>query len=90
MYASAKHLPTWLRLPPLLQAKTIELVTSIRVDADNRENDRRIEEENKRQDRLWRLQEEAVASGKANAAVEMKWNELMEHNMPQDLNRVRC
>lgn len=51
------------------------------------ENDRRIEEEEKRQDRLWRLQEEAVASGKANAAVEMRWNDLMEYNMPQDLNR---
>lgn len=58
------------------------------MEADNLENDRRIEEENKRQDRLWRLQEEAVASGKANAAVEMRWNDLMEHNMPQDLNRV--
>ena len=71
------------------KAKSIEHVTSIRVEADNLENDRRIEEENKRQDRLWRLQEEAVASGKANAAVEMRWNDLMEHNMPQDLNRVR-
>ena len=75
--------------PVLRQAKSIEHVTSIRVEADNLENDRRIEEENKRQDRLWRLQEEAVASGKANAAVEMRWNDLMEHNMPQDLNRVR-
>jgi len=73
----------------LCQAKSIEHVTSIRVEADNLENDRRIEEENKRQDRLWRLQEEAVGSGKANAAVEMRWNDLMEHNMPQDLNRVR-
>lgn len=69
------------------KASTIENVTSIRVHADLRENERRIEEEDRRQDRLWRLQEEAVASGKANAAVEMRWNDLMQHNMPQDLHR---
>jgi dynein regulatry complex protein 1 len=34
-------------------------------------------------------QEEAVASGKANAAIEMRWNDLMDYNMPQDLHRVR-
>ena len=62
-------------------------MTAIRVEVDSRENERRIEEEDRRQDRLWRLQEEAVASGKANAAVEMRWNDLMQYNMPQDLHR---
>lgn len=71
------------------QAATIDHVTSVRVEADGRENERRIEEEDRRQDRMWRLHEEAAASGKANAAVEMRWNDLMEHNMPQDLHRVR-
>ena len=70
-----------------MQSRTIDHVTSIRVDADRAENSRRIDEEERRQDRLWRLQEEAVASGKANAAVEMRWNDLMAYNMPQDLHR---
>ena len=69
------------------KADTIESVTSIRVDADNRENVRRIQEEERRQDRLRRLQDEAVSSGKRNAAVEMRWAELMEQNMPQELLR---
>ena len=71
-----------------LKSRTIDEVTSVRVEADARENARRIEEEDKRQDRLWRLQEEAVASGKDNAAVEMSWNDLLEYNMPQ-VRRVR-
>lgn len=29
-----------------------------------------------------------MASGKANAAIEMRWNDLMDYNMPQDLHRV--
>ena len=66
-----------------LKSRTIDEVTAVRVEADTRENARRIEEEDKRQDRLWRLQEEAVASGKDNAAVEMSWNDLLEYNMPQ-------
>jgi dynein regulatory complex protein 1 len=63
----------------------IDDVTSIRVEADANENVRRIGEEDRRQDRLRRLQEEAVLSGKRNAAVEMRWAELLDYNMPQDL-----
>ncbi len=70
------------------QLTAIDEVTAVRVEADRAENHRRIEEEEHRQDRLWRLQEEAVASGKANAAVEMRWNDLMEHTMPQELHKV--
>lgn len=68
------------------KSKGIEHTTAVRVNADEAENKRRIEEEERRQDRVWRLQEEAVGSGKANAAVEMKWNDLKEYNMPQELN----
>ncbi|GMH87953.1 hypothetical protein TrST_g12260 [Triparma strigata] len=65
----------------------IASVTNIRVEADFRENQRRIHEEQLRQDRLQRLQEEAVRSGKQNAAVEMRWAELLDQNMPQELHR---
>jgi dynein regulatory complex protein 1 len=70
-----------------VKATSIEEVTTIRINADNRENRRRISEEDKRQDRLRRLQEEAIESGKRNAAVEMRWQELMGYNMPQELLR---
>ena len=70
-----------------VKATSIEEVTTIRINADNRENRRRISEEDKRQDRLRRLQEEAIESGKRNAAVEMRWQELMSFNMPQELLR---
>ena len=68
-----------------MKAQSVESVTSIRVQADNAENQRRIREEDNRQNRLRRLQEEAIESGKRNAAVEMRWQELMNYNMPQDL-----
>ena len=58
----------------------------IRVEADWRESQRRIGEEKQRQDRLRGLQEEAVRSGKQNATVEMRWAELLEQNMPQELH----
>jgi dynein regulatory complex protein 1 len=67
------------------KAAGIDDVTSIRVEADARENERRIAEEERRQDRLRKLQEEAVLSGKRNAAVEMRWAELLDYNMPQEL-----
>ncbi len=65
--------------------RTIEELTSIRVEVDVIENARRIQEEEKRQERLRFLQVEAVNSGKSNAAVEMRWAELMEQNMPHEL-----
>jgi len=67
------------------KATGIDDVTSIRVEADRDENERRVAEEDRRQDRLSKLQEEAVLSGKRNAKVEMRWAELMDYNMPQDL-----
>ena len=52
------------------KAHGIDDVTSIRVEADRDESERRVSEEDRRQERLSQLQEEAVLSGKRNAAVE--------------------
>ena len=68
------------------KSKGIESVTDVRVAADWREAQRRVAEEKKRQDRLQRLQEEAVSSGKQNAAIEAKWAELVDGNVPRELH----
>lgn len=65
----------------------IERVTSVRVGADDAENRRRIDEEERRHRRVARLQEEAVESGAKNAAIEMHWSDLFEFSMPQELQR---
>ena len=49
--------------------------------ADWREAQRRVAEEKKRQDRLQRLQEEAVSSWKQNAIIEAPWAELVEREI---------
>jgi len=63
----------------------IDSVTMVRVEADWRESQRRISEEQQRQERLRALQEEAVRSGKQNASVEMRWSQLLQKTMPQEL-----
>lgn len=65
----------------------IQNVTSVRVLADDAENRRRIDEEERRHRRVERLQQEAIASGAKNAAVEMRWSDLFEFSMPQELHR---
>lgn len=67
------------------KSKGIDSITSIRVKADWEESQRRIVEETKRQERLRDLQEEAVRSGKQNAAVEMRWADLLDKQIPQEL-----
>jgi dynein regulatory complex protein 1 len=62
-------------------------VTSIRVVTNDAEAKRRVEDENLRRSRLAKLQQEALASAKANAAIEMKWAELLEKDIPQELNQ---
>eukprot|EP01041_Mallomonas_annulata_P003995 gene3995-7959_t len=64
----------------------IQNVTAIRVETDEREAKRRIDDEKMRHERLAKLQHEALASAKANAAIEMKWAELLEKEIPQDLH----
>jgi dynein regulatory complex protein 1 len=62
-------------------------VTSIRVISDETESRRRVEDEKMRHERLSKLQHEALASAKANAAIEMKWAELLEKEIPQELHQ---
>eukprot|EP01032_Pedospumella_encystans_P008838 gene8838-10452_t len=61
-------------------------VTSVRVATNDAESKRRIEDEDLRRGRLGKLQHEALASAKANAAIEMKWGELLEKDIPQELH----
>ncbi|RYG40327.1 hypothetical protein EON68_04370, partial [archaeon] len=67
------------------QSATIDAVTAVRLDADTREQSRRAQEEERVQDRLHRLREEAAASGRANAAIQLKWADILERNLPQEL-----
>merc|ERR1719265_730016 len=69
-----------------LRTQTWEGLTDIRVKFDDAENQRRIIEENNRLDRYEALQIEAVTSGRKNAAIEMKWADLLNMDIPQDLN----
>eukprot|EP01038_Epipyxis_sp_PR26KG_P008014 gene8014-10861_t len=62
-------------------------VTSIRVATNDSEAKRRIADEELRKSRLGKLQQEALASAKANAAIEMKWAELLEKEIPQELHQ---
>ncbi|POM79620.1 Hypothetical protein PHPALM_2660, partial [Phytophthora palmivora] len=64
----------------------IRHVTSVRVEADDAENRRRVEEEERRHKRVEKLQLEAIESGAKNAAVEMRWADLFEFSMPQELH----
>jgi dynein regulatry complex protein 1 len=64
----------------------IQDVTSVRVRTDEAESRRRVEDEKMRHERLTKLQQEALSSAKANAAVEMKWAELLEKEIPQELH----
>ena len=64
----------------------IQQVTSVRVTTDEAESKRRVDDERLRHERLAKLQYEALASAKANAAIEMKWAELLEKEIPQELH----
>lgn len=65
----------------------LQNVTAIRVATNDSEAKRRIEDEDLRRSRLAKLQQEALASAKANAAIEMKWAELLEKDIPQELHQ---
>jgi dynein regulatory complex protein 1 len=69
-----------------LRDQTWDELTDIRVKFDDQENQRRIVEENNRLDRYEALQIEAVTSGRKNAAIEMKWADLLNMDIPQELN----
>lgn len=69
-----------------IRTETWDELTDIRVRFDDQENQRRIVEENNRLDRYEALQIEAVTSGRKNAAIEMKWADLLNMDIPQELN----
>mmetsp|Transcript_42001 Transcript_42001/g.121784 ORF Transcript_42001/g.121784 Transcript_42001/m.121784 type:complete len:669 (-) Transcript_42001:51-2057(-) len=69
-----------------IRTETWDELTDIRVRFDESENQRRITEENNRLDRYEALQIEAVTSGRKNAAIEMKWADLLNEDIPQELN----
>jgi len=62
-----------------------EHVTKVRVEGDDRENQRRINEEARRLDRRQKLLFEAESSARRNAAIAMKWASLFEKEIPLDL-----
>ena len=62
-------------------------VTELRVKTDNLELKRRMNDEDTRRDRLDKLQKEAINSAKANAAIDLKWAELLEREIPQELHQ---
>jgi len=62
-----------------------EEVTHVRVEGDDRENQRRINEESRRLDRRQKLLFEAESSARRNAAIAMKWASLFEKEIPLDL-----
>lgn len=61
----------------------IKTVTDIRIETNEGEAKRRLTDEELKRSRLIKLQQEALVSAKANAAVEMKWTELLEKEIPQ-------
>jgi len=69
-----------------VKTDTWDKLTDIRVSFDSQENQRRIIEENNRLDRYEALQIEAVTSGRKNAAIEMKWADLLNMDIPQELH----
>ncbi|KAF4713221.1 hypothetical protein FOZ63_010214 [Perkinsus olseni] len=66
-------------------ADLVEEISNIKVNADDAENGRRIQDENARLDRYETLQIEAITSNRKNAAVEMKWSDLARINIAQEL-----
>lgn len=64
----------------------LQTVTASRVATHDYESKRRIEEEDVKKNRLLKLQNEALVSAKANAAIEMKWTELLDKEIPQELH----
>lgn len=61
----------------------LKAVTDVRIETNESEAQRRVADEELKRSRLFKLQQEALISAKANAAVEMKWTELLEKEIPQ-------
>ncbi len=65
----------------------LKQVTAVRVANNDSEAKRRVVDEELKKNRLAKLQQEALTSAKANAAIEMKWAELLEKEIPQELHQ---
>lgn len=63
----------------------IQAVTDVRVVTDGLENKRRELSEVKLKERLVKLEGETHASANANMIIEAKWSDILELDIPQDL-----
>jgi len=67
------------------QDRAMEAVTDVRVNRDHRENTRRRKEEDKRSERLRELEKELLESTSINREIELKWAEIAQKDIPQEL-----
>lgn len=68
-----------------MQLNSVDSVTDVRVLADKRERERRQREAARGTERAARLKNENLDSAKAHAAAVMKWGDIMERQLPQEL-----
>lgn len=61
------------------------MVEAVRGASDERENIRRINEEERRRVRRQNLDTEARVSAKRNAAVAMRWSSILEKDIPEEI-----
>merc|ERR1711871_1183502 len=68
-----------------VQRSGTTMVTTVRAASDERENIRRINEEERRRVRRQNLDTEARVSAKRNAAVAMRWSSILEKDIPEEI-----
>ena len=68
-----------------MKAEGNDIVTSVRVAADDRENQERIGEENQIQKLRTELLSEAEKSAAENSSISLAWGDLYKFNVPQEL-----
>jgi dynein regulatory complex protein 1 len=71
-----------------LKAKSDADVTSVSVSGDDRENQRRIADEQRRQELRSKLLSEAESSARQNAAVAMRWADLFSIEVSQNASVI--
>ncbi|KAL4463401.1 hypothetical protein ABPG72_011613 [Tetrahymena utriculariae] len=71
----------------LLVRTMYEDINNIKLKNERFQKKKRAEDERRRRERYAEIQQEAIASGKKNAALEMKWAELKELDECEELNR---
>lgn len=68
------------------KATGIDNTTMVRVNADLRENQRRMAEETAATERIKAMETEAARSAADNKAIEARWAELKDKNIPHELH----